>query len=336
MAILVTGGCGYIGSHTITLLLKYGYDVVALDNLCNSELSVISKIESLCGKSITFVEGDIRDRKLLKTIFRNYEINAVIHFAGLKSVAESSEQPFEYYDVNVVGTLSLLSVMKTAGCNKIVFSSSATVYGDSSIVPIKECFSLSSNTPYGESKLVVENILSDISNTDPEWSTAILRYFNPIGAHASGLIGENPKGTPNNLVPYIARVATGVYEKVLVFGDDYPTHDGTGVRDYVHVMDVARGHIKALEVILDRAGVIKVNLGAGQGFSVLDVIYTFEKVSGVKIPYEIVGRRLGDIGECYADAAYASEVLGWRAEFDLLKMCEDTWRWEQLSYSSRI
>lgn len=331
MTILVTGGCGYIGSHTLVLLLNYGYNVLVLDNLSNSELSVISKIEDLCGKPIKFIEGDIRDRKLLNAIFRDHEVKAVIHFAGLKSVGDSSKQPVEYYDVNVAGTLSLLSAMKTAGCNKIVFSSSATVYGDSSIVPIQESFPLSSNNPYGASKLVVENILTEISMTDSEWSASILRYFNPIGAHSSGLIGENPKGTPNNLVPYIARVAAGVYDKVLVFGGDYPTKDGTGIRDYIHVMDLARGHIKALEAILEKTGVIKVNLGTGQGYSVLDVICSFEKVSGVKIPYEIVGRRLGDIGECYADPTYALEVLDWRAELDLLQMCKDTWRWQKLS-----
>jgi UDP-glucose 4-epimerase len=331
VTILVTGGCGYIGSHTLTLLLQHGYSVVVLDNLSNSEFSVISKIEDLCGEHIKFIEGDVRDTNLLNAIFRDYEIKAVIHFAGLKSVSESAEQPFKYYDVNVGGTLSLLRAMKIAGCNKIVFSSSATVYGNTSIVPIQENFPLSSSNPYGESKLVVENILSEISTRNSEWSALILRYFNPIGAHPSGAIGESPKGKPDNLVPYISRVAAGIYEKVLVFGGDYPTKDGTGIRDYIHVMDLASGHIKALELTLKNSGVIKVNLGTGQGYSVLDVIFSFEKVSGVKIPYEIVSRRLGDVGQCYADPTYALEVLNWRAELNLFQMCEDTWRWQKSS-----
>ena len=327
--VLVTGGAGYIGSHTVVELLGAGMEVVIVDNLSNAKLSVIDRIEKITQHRPVFVEADIRDRMALRTIFANHAIDAVIHFAGLKAVGESVAQPLRYYDNNLAGSIVLFEEMAAAKVKQLVFSSSATVYGDPATVPISEDAPLSATNPYGQTKLMIELILRDIAKSDPDWRIATLRYFNPVGAHASGVIGEAPNGIPNNLMPYIAQVAGGRLDQLSVFGGDYPTRDGTGVRDYIHVVDLARGHIKALDALDSVDGVLTVNLGTGTGYSVLDMIQAFEAASGRNIPYRIVGRRAGDIAQCYADPAYASRVLGWRAELGIDAMCVDTWRWQQ-------
>ena len=325
MKVLVTGGCGYIGSHTCCELLDNGYDVVVIDNLSNSKSDVIDKIEEITGKKVTFYEGDVCDKNILEKIFNENEISSVIHFAGLKAVGESVAKPLMYYRNNLDSTLSLLEVMDNHNCKKIVFSSSATVYGSPKELPIKESFDLSTTNPYGSTKLYIEGILKDLYVSDNDWSIAILRYFNPIGAHKSGLIGENPNGIPNNLMPYILKVATGELEILNVFGNDYDTHDGTGVRDYIHVVDLAKGHIKAIEKVLSTKGVDCYNLGTGTGYSVLDIVNTFEKVNNIKVNYRIVDRRPGDIAACYADPSYAFEKLGWKSELEIEDMCKDAY-----------
>jgi UDP-glucose 4-epimerase len=326
--ILVTGGAGYIGSHTVLLLLEAGYDVVVFDNFSNASAESIRRVEQLTGETVTLIEGDIRSRSDLETVFVSHKIDAVIHFAGLKAVGESVEQPLRYYENNVCGTVQLCEVMAEYGCRSIVFSSSATVYGDPHTVPIKEDFPLMATNPYGRSKLMVEEILRDLYLSDPEWKIVLLRYFNPVGAHKSGMIGEDPNGIPNNLMPFIAQTAVGKREKLRIFGDDYNTPDGTGVRDYIHVVDLAQGHLNALEKINVLEGVLTVNLGTGRGYSVLEMVHAFEKASGRSVPYEIAPRRSGDIAQCYADPSYAKEVLGWEARYDVDEMCEDAWRWQ--------
>jgi UDP-glucose 4-epimerase len=329
--VLVTGGAGYIGSHTCIELNKAGYDFVVYDNLSNASLESIARVGKIIDKKIEFVEGDIRDKKKLQQLFKNYTIDSVIHFAGLKAVGESVQQPLRYYDNNVCGTVTLCEVMAENKCKKIVFSSSATVYGDPHTTPIKEDFPLSATNPYGRSKLFIEEILRDLFVADKAWKIILLRYFNPVGAHKSGTIGEDPNGIPNNLMPFIAQVAVGKREKLSIFGGDYKTKDGTGVRDYIHVMDLAEGHVKALDAIDDLESVLSVNLGTGNGCSVLDMVQAFEAASGTEIPYEIVSRRAGDIAKCYADPSYAKEVLGWEAKRGITEMCEDTWRWQSLN-----
>ena len=330
MSILVTGGVGFIGSHTVVELQNAGYDVVVLDNLCNANPKVLDRIEAITGKKVPFYQADIRDREALNEIFDKESIDSVIHFAGLKAVGESVQKPLEYYDNNISGTLVLVDVMRQHGCKNIIFSSSATVYGDPAFVPItEECPKGVCTNPYGWSKSMLEQILSDIQKADNEWNVVLLRYFNPIGAHKSGTIGENPNGIPNNLMPYITQVAVGKREELGVFGDDYDTPDGTGVRDYIHVVDLALGHVKALKKIEEKAGLKIYNLGTGCGYSVLDVVHNFEKASKVKIPYSIKPRRAGDIATCYADASKAKEELGWEAQYGILEMCEDSWRWQK-------
>ena len=329
MSILVTGGAGYIGSHTCVELLEKGEEIVIVDNFSNSKPEVLDKIKEITGKKFKFYEVDLLDKTKLEKVFQDNHIEEVIHFAGLKAVGESVKKPIEYYHNNITGTLVLLELMKKYNCKKIVFSSSATVYGNPKTVPIKEDFPLSTTNPYGSTKLMIEQILKDVAVADNEFSCILLRYFNPIGAHESGLIGENPNGIPNNLMPYIARVATGQYEKLNVFGNDYDTPDGTGVRDYIHVVDLAKGHIKAIEKARDMKGVEAYNLGTGKGYSVLDLVKTFEKVNNVTVKYEIVPRRPGDIAICYADPSKAKEELGWTAEKDVEDMCRDTWNFIQ-------
>ena len=330
MSILVTGGVGFIGSHTVVELQNAGYDVVVLDNLCNANPKVLDRIEAITGKKVPFYQADIRDREALNEIFDKESIDSVIHFAGLKAVGESVQKPLEYYDNNISGTLVLVDVMRQHGCKNIIFSSSATVYGDPAFVPItEECPKGVCTNPYGWTKSMLEQILSDIQKADNEWNVVLLRYFNPIGAHKSGTIGENPNGIPNNLMPYITQVAVGKREELGVFGDDYDTPDGTGVRDYIHVVDLALGHVKALKEIEEKAGLKIYNLGTGCGYSVLDVVHNFEKASKVKIPYSIKPRRAGDIATCYADASKAKEELGWEAQYGILEMCEDSWRWQK-------
>lgn len=329
--ILVTGGAGYIGSHTCIELLAAGFQVVVLDNLCNSSPESLRRVAIISGQeTIPFYEGDIRDARLLDKIFQENSIYSVIHFAGLKAVGESVEKPLDYYDNNVAGTVTLLQAMQRNGVNNIVFSSSATVYGDPHTTPIQEHFPLSATNPYGRSKLMIEEMLGDLYKAYPEWKIALLRYFNPVGAHASGMIGEDPQGIPNNLMPYIARVAVGQYEYLSVFGGDYPTHDGTGVRDYIHVVDLAKGHVKALQAFLlgDVPNLLVVNLGTGQGYSVLDMVKAFADASGRAVPYRIVARRAGDIACCYADPERAAKLIGWQAEKTLVEMCRDTWHWQ--------
>jgi len=325
MSILVTGGAGYIGSHTVVELLNEGEDIVIVDNFCNSSPDALYKIKKITGKDFKFYEVDLLDKANLEQVFKENKIEAVIHFAGLKAVGESVAKPVEYYHNNITGTLILLDLMKKYNCKKIVFSSSATVYGVPKTVPIKEDFELSTTNPYGSTKLMIEQILRDVYISDNEFSIALLRYFNPIGAHESGLIGENPKGIPNNLMPYIVRVAKGEYECLSVFGDDYDTKDGTGVRDYIHVVDLAKGHLKALTKVRKVSGVDAYNLGTGNGYSVLDLVKNFEKVNGVKVNYKIAPRRPGDIAVCYADATKAKEELGWIAEKGIEAMCKDSW-----------
>ena len=331
MSILITGGAGYIGSHTLIALSEAGYDFVVYDNLSNSSKESIKRVEKIINKSISFEEGDIRDKELLKKVFKKYNIDSVIHFAGLKAVGESVEKPLEYYDNNVVGTLRLLEVMKEFNCKKIVFSSSATVYGNPKSNPIKEDFPVGGTTnPYGTSKYMIERILEDLYISDNSFKIAILRYFNPVGAHKSGLIGEDPNGIPNNLMPFISQVAVGKREYLSVFGSDYDTHDGTGVRDYIHVVDLAYGHVKAIDYLNSKDTIkpLIVNLGTGKGYSVLDMVKAFEKASGKKVPYKIVERRSGDIATCYSEPSFAKEVLGWEAKKGIDDMCADSWRWQ--------
>ncbi|MBG9794354.1 UDP-galactose-4-epimerase [Paenibacillus dendritiformis] len=327
MAILVTGGTGYIGSHTCVELLNSGYEIVVVDNFSNSTPDTIDKIKKITDKTFPFYRGNVEDKTLLENIFNVHPIEAVIHFAGLKSVGESVSNPLKYYQVNIMSTLVLCEVMKKFDVKKIVFSSSATVYGNPEKLPITEDSATQTTNPYGYTKLVIENILQDIYTSDRGWSICLLRYFNPIGAHTSGIIGENPVGIPNNLLPYIAKVAIGELDFVNVFGNDYNTFDGTGVRDYLHVVDLSLGHIKALEYVLSSTGIDTVNLGTGVGYSVLQIIKSFEKASGKKINYRIVGRRDGDIAECYADTSKAEKVLGWVARRNIDEMCKDTWRY---------
>lgn len=363
--ILVTGGAGYIGSHTCVELLAAGYDLVVVDNLSNASVESLRRVAGIAGVELdftlpltpshrgrgdsvgdrhaslamtgtmprdegrlVFVEGDIRDRGLLRAVFERFEIEAVIHFAGLKAVGESVAMPLRYYDNNVSGSVALFEVMAEFGCKRVVFSSSATVYGDPASVPIKEDFPLSTTNPYGASKLMVENILRDVYASDQAWSIGLLRYFNPVGAHESGLIGEDPNGIPNNLMPFVSQVAVGLREKLSVFGGDYDTVDGTGVRDYIHVVDLAKGHVAALQKLMQSPGLVTVNLGTGRGYSVLEMVKAFEKASGKVVPYEIVARRPGDVAQCYADPSYAYEALGWKAELGIDRMCEDAWRWQ--------
>ncbi len=328
MAILVTGGAGYIGSHTCIELLEAGYDVVVVDNLSNSRKEAIRRVEEISGKTIAFHPVDICDRVGLASVFGRYDIEAVVHFAGLKAVGESVSQPLRYYHNNVHGTLRLCEAMREHAVFNLVFSSSATVYGDPASVPINESFPLSATNPYGRSKLMVEEILRDLHTSDPRWNTILLRYFNPVGAHKSGRIGEDPNGIPNNLMPYITQVAVGKLEQLSVFGDDYPTVDGTGVRDYIHVVDLAKGHIKAVEKLKKKPGAVAYNLGTGQGYSVLQMIAAFEKASGQRVAYQIVGRRPGDVASCYADPELAATALGWKAELDVDAMARDSWRWQ--------
>lgn len=330
MAILVTGGSGFIGSHTVVELLETGRDVVVIDNLCNSSIISLKRVEEITKKTVAFYQADIRDRKALEEVFAREKIESCIHFAGLKAVGESVEKPWEYYDNNITGTLTLIDVMRKHGVRNIIFSSSSTVYGDPDSVPVTEESPLKKCTnPYGSTKFMLEQILTDIQTADPEWNVVLLRYFNPIGAHKSGRIGEDPNGIPNNLMPYITQVAVGKRERLGVFGDDYDTPDGTGVRDYIHVVDLARGHVKALQKIEEKAGLCVYNLGTGQGYSVLDVVKNFEEASGVKIPYEILPRRAGDIAANYADASKALRELGWKAEYSLKDMCADSWNWQK-------
>ncbi|HEL0521969.1 TPA: UDP-glucose 4-epimerase GalE [Streptococcus equi subsp. zooepidemicus] len=327
-SILVTGGAGYIGSHTCVELLAAGYDVVVVDNLCNSNPKSLAAVASIAGREVTFYQGDIRDQQLLTDIFSKHPIVSVIHFAGLKAVGESSRIPLDYYDNNISGTLTLLKVMTAFNCKKIIFSSSATVYGDPHTVPILETFPLSVTNPYGRTKLMLEEIFKDLYASDNEWHIVLLRYFNPIGAHESGDLGEDPKGIPNNLLPYVSQVAVGKLDCVGVFGDDYETKDGTGVRDYIHVVDLAKGHVAALAKFAEEPSLSIYNLGTGTGYSVLDIIEAFSQVVGRAIPYKILPRRQGDIAACYADATKAKKELNWTAEYGLERMCTDTWRWQ--------
>ncbi|MDO4313681.1 MAG: UDP-glucose 4-epimerase GalE [Eubacteriales bacterium] len=329
MAVLITGGAGYIGSHTALELLNEGYEVVVYDNLCNSSQESLRRVEELTGKKITFYEGNILDEDKLRAMFQTEKIEAVIHCAALKAVGESVQKPLEYYHNNITGTLTLLKVMDEVGVKNIVFSSSATVYGDPEVIPItEECPKGQCTNPYGWTKSMMEQIMTDLQKAHPEWNVILLRYFNPVGAHESGRIGEDPKGIPNNLMPYISQVAVGKREKLGVFGDDYDTPDGTGVRDYIHVVDLAVGHVKAINYILTNPGLDVINLGTGTGYSVLDMVKAFSKACGHDIPYEIKPRRAGDIAMCYAAPVKAAEVLGWKAERGLDEMCADSWRWQ--------
>ncbi|MDC7706296.1 UDP-glucose 4-epimerase GalE [Vogesella indigofera] len=328
--ILITGGAGYIGSHTCLQLLTAGYELVVLDNLSNSKPEALRRVQKLAGRNLQFIEGDIRDATILDTIFSS-PIEAVIHFAGVKAVGESVAKPLKYYNNNVIGTLSLLAAMRRHSVRTIVFSSSATVYGDPASAPIREDFPLSATNPYGRSKLMAEDILRDLATSEPDWNIAILRYFNPVGAHESGLIGEDPNGMPNNLMPFISQVAIGQRSKLTVFGNDYPTPDGTGVRDYIHVVDLADGHLKALQALQTQGGLITINLGTGQGYSVLDMIKAFEAASGKSVPHEVAARRPGDIAACWANPTSAYDILGWRAQRGLQEICEDAWRWQNLN-----
>ncbi len=328
MNVLVTGGAGYIGSHTSVELLNAGHGVVCIDNLANSKYEAVKRVEKITGKSIKFYEGDIRDRDILTKIFTENKIDAVINFAGLKAVGESCAKPLEYYENNIEGLLILVMVMREFGVKNLVFSSSATVYGKPKTVPIKEDFDLSTSNPYGSTKLFIEYMLKDLYKADPSFNIAILRYFNPIGAHESGLIGEDPKGIPNNLCPYITQVAVGKRKELGIFGDDYDTPDGTGVRDYIHVVDLAKGHVLAVNKLAENPGLLIVNLGTGVGYSVLDMVHAFEKVTGKPLPYKIMPRRPGDIDCCYADPSYAEKVLGFKTEKTLEDMCRDAMNWQ--------
>ena len=329
MRILVTGGAGYIGSHTCVELLNEGYEVVVVDNLYNSNKKALERVEAITGKKVTFYETDICDREGMNAIFDKEEVDAVIHFAGLKAVGESVAKPIEYYENNIAGTLVLCDAMRKHNVKNIIFSSSATVYGDPAMIPItEECPKGVCTNPYGWTKWMLEQVLTDLQKSDPEWNVILLRYFNPIGAHKSGTIGEDPKGIPNNLLPYVAQVAVGKLECLGVFGDDYDTPDGTGVRDYIHVVDLARGHVKAVKKLADKEGVNIYNLGTGNGYSVLQVVHAFEKACGHAIKYQIKDRRPGDVAKCYCDPQKAKEELGWVAEYGIEEMCEDSWRWQ--------
>lgn len=332
--ILVTGGTGYIGSHTVVELLAAGRQVLIVDNLSNSKASVIERIAQICGRRPLFVEADVREGPTLDRLFADQRFEAVIHFAGLKAVGESVAKPLDYYDNNVVGSLSLVQSMARAGVKSLVFSSSATVYGDPQAVPIREDAPLTATNPYGRTKLVVEDLLRDLAASDPGWRIALLRYFNPVGAHRSGLIGEDPRGVPNNLLPYISQVATGKLQHLSVFGDDYPTPDGTGVRDYIHVVDLARGHLQALRALPKMAGAEAINLGTGRGYSVLEMVRAFEAVSRRQVPLRVAGRRPGDVAECYAEPSFARQLLDWHAEIGIEEMCRDAWRWQQQAENS--
>jgi len=328
MKILVTGGAGYIGSHTCVELIAAGHEVLIVDNFCNSKRSILARLEKITGRPVAHVEADVRDRTAMEEVFAQHQIDAVIHFAGLKAVGESVEQPLAYYDNNVQGSLVLLEVMRKYGVKTLVFSSSATVYGDPASVPIFEDFPLSATNPYGRSKLMIEQILHDVMRADPTWRIALLRYFNPVGAHESGLIGEDPNGIPNNLVPYIAQVAEGRRERLSVFGQDYATPDGTGVRDYIHVVDLAVGHVKTLDKLAVTEGLHTWNLGTGRGYSVLEMVKAFEKACGKEIPLTMAPRRAGDIAQCFADVSLAEKDLNWKAEREIDQMCRDAWRWQ--------
>ena len=329
MAILVTGGAGYIGSHTVVELQSAGYDVVVVDNLCNSSEKALDRVSKITGKPVKFYKADILDREALNEVFDKEEIDSCIHFAGLKAVGESVAKPWEYYENNIAGTLTLVDVMRKHNVKNIIFSSSATVYGDPAMIPItEECPKGQCTNPYGWTKSMLEQILTDIQKADPEWNVVLLRYFNPIGAHKSGTIGENPNGIPNNLMPYITQVAVGKLKELGVFGNDYDTPDGTGVRDYIHVVDLARGHVKAIQKLADNEGVSIYNLGTGKGYSVLDVIHAFEKACGHPLKYEIKPRRDGDIATCYSKCDKAKEELGWEAQYGIEDMCADSWRWQ--------
>jgi len=329
MGILITGGTGYIGSHTAVELMAAGHEVFIIDNLCNSKASVLDRIQQIAGRRPQFEQIDIRDRLALRRLLASHRFDAVIHFAGRKAVGESVSKPLEYYDNNVSGSVALFECMGEAGLRTVVFSSSATVYGEPATVPIREDFPLSGSNPYGRTKLMIEEILRDTAATDPAWRVALLRYFNPAGAHASGLIGEDPNGIPNNLMPYIAQVAVGKLKELSVFGNDYPTPDGTGVRDYIHVVDLARGHLAALNALHERSSVLTVNLGTGRGYSVLELVRAFSAACGKAVPYRIVSRRPGDVAQCYADPSLARETLGWQAQLGIDDMCADAWRWQE-------
>ena len=332
MAILVTGGAGFIGSHTCVEMLNAGYEVIVVDNLCNASEEAIRRVEKITGKNVTFYKADIRDKEALDQIFDKESVECVIHFAGLKAVGESVAKPWEYYENNIAGTLNLCKVMRENGCKNIIFSSSATVYGNPAFIPItEECPKGVCTNPYGWTKHMLEQILTDIQFADPEWNVILLRYFNPIGAHKSGLIGEDPKGIPNNLLPYVAQVAIGKLPCVGVFGNDYDTPDGTGVRDYIHVVDLAKGHVKALKKFEEKPEVRIYNLGTGIGYSVLDVLHAYEEACGKTLPYEIKPRRAGDIATCYCDATKAKEELGWAAEKGIKEMCADSWKWQSMN-----
>jgi len=328
MSLLITGGTGYIGSHTVVELLNLGKDIVIVDNLSNSSIKVLDRIKEITGKTVTFIKADVCDFNALDSVFNEYNIEGVVHFAGLKAVGESNEIPLNYYENNVSGSVILLQVMKKHNVKNFVFSSSATVYGENNPAPLDESMPTSATNPYGQTKLMVEHVLFDLAKSDPQWSIACLRYFNPIGAHESGLIGENPNGIPNNLLPYVSQVAVGKLAQLQVFGDDYDTPDGTGVRDYIHVVDLAIGHVKALESLTKINGCKPINLGTGNGTSVLEIVNTFKTISGQDIPYKIVPRRAGDLGTVYADASVAAEVLNWKAERNMHTMITDTWRWQ--------
>ena len=327
--VLLTGGAGYIGSHTALELLNAGYQVICFDNYSNSSNAALTRVQQLTGKPVISVEGDIRDEAALRQLFSNYTISAVVHFAGLKAVGESTQIPLHYYDNNVAGTVTLCRIMREFGVKKLVFSSSATVYGDAKQVPIPETAPRSATNPYGQSKLMIEHILEDLLRAEPDWGITLLRYFNPVGAHESGQIGEDPNGVPNNLMPFISQVAVGKRDKLSVFGDDYATVDGTGVRDYIHVVDLARGHVKALQYLEKHCGIEAINLGTGTGYSVLEMVKAFSRVNAIAVPYQIAPRRPGDIATCYAEPSKAKTLLGWHAEKTLDDMVRDSWRWQR-------
>ena len=330
MNILVTGGAGFIGSHTLIELIAAGHNPVVVDNLSNASPEAIHRVEKIVGQPIPFYEVDIRDREGLEKVFSQHTFDCCIHFAGLKAVGESVQKPWEYYENNIGGTLVLVDVMRKHGVKNIIFSSSATVYGAPDTMPITEdCPKGSVTNPYGQTKSMLEQVLTDIQKADPQWNVVLLRYFNPIGAHKSGTIGEDPNGIPNNLMPYITQVAVGKLQQLGVFGNDYPTHDGTGVRDYIHVVDLAKGHVCALSAIEKKCGLAVYNLGTGQGYSVLDLVHAFEKATGVKVPYVIKPRRSGDVAECWSDPSKAARELGWKAQYGIEDMCEDAWRWQK-------
>ncbi|MCC0701451.1 UDP-glucose 4-epimerase GalE [Clostridioides sp. ES-S-0049-02] len=331
MAVLVAGGAGYIGSHTAIELLESGYEVVIVDNLSNSNSIVVDRIRELSGKQVKFYNIDITNKNEMHTVFKENNIESIIHFAALKAVGESVEKPIEYYSNNLISTLNLFELMREYGVKKFVFSSSATVYGDPHTCPILEDFPLSVTNPYGRTKLMIEQMLVDISKADESLDIALLRYFNPVGAHKSGRIGEEPNGIPSNLMPYITKIAVGKLKELSVYGNDYPTHDGTGVRDYIHVLDLAAGHVKALQKLEENPGLVVYNLGTGKGYSVLDLVKAFSKASGKEIPYKIVGRRAGDVAMCYADSSKAEKELGWKAKYKLEEMCQDSWRWQSMN-----